>query len=125
MTLLALSVSVMALSLVRTLKIKQNAYKYSIMDPLTDAINDENVDLGTKCPPACSETVYSASMSSVPLASKLSESSTALGESLVRVFFQESSIVKLKRDQLYAPEDIICKHSTQSNGHFYLALSPI
>lgn len=77
------------------------------MPSFLDAINDAEVDLSVICPPACSETVYSASMSSVPLIKD--GNIPGDGKSVVRIFFQESSIVKLKRDQLYAPEDIICE----------------
>lgn len=53
------------------------------------------------CPPACTETVYETAMSTVPL------KETNNGESVLRVFFKHSSVVKYKRDELYSFEDII------------------
>jgi hypothetical protein len=72
-----------------------------------DAINAEGVDLSIICPPACTESTYEASISAVPFKEVTS------GESVVRVFFKHSSVVKYKRDQLYAFEDIICKYMSK------------
>lgn len=53
------------------------------------------------CPPACETVAYDASVSTVPIANK------NYGESVLRVFFKHSSVVRYKRDQLYSVEDIL------------------
>ena len=66
-------------------------------------MNDDDLDLGDVCPPACTETKYTASLSSVP-------KKNSKGESYINVFFKESSIVKFKRANYYDFTDIICKY---------------
>ena len=72
---------------------------------ILDAANDDDVDLSKICPPACTETKYSSSISTVP-------KENSKGESKVYVFFTDSSIVKFKRSGLYKITDIICKYNS-------------
>ena len=68
-----------------------------------DAIYSNDLDWGEICPPACSETKYYSSIATVP-------KSNADGDSVVNVFFKDSSIIKYKRVELYKITDIICKY---------------
>ena len=78
-----------------------------------DAIYSNDLDWGEICPPACSETKYYSSIATVP-------KSNADGDSVVNVFFKDSSIIKYKRVELYKITDIICKYISD----FYKILTP-
>ena len=75
--------------------------------PFIDAIYSNDLDWGEICPPACSETKYYSSIATVP-------KSNADGDSVVNVFFKDSSIIKYNRVELYKITDIICKHYTHT-----------
>ena len=88
-------------------------------------INNPEDDLSVICPPACTEVKYFASMSTVPLKAQdgryqnlyvptylfrniyLIHEFWIFVESLVHIFFKDSSIVKFKRSELYKFTDII------------------
>ena len=78
-----------------------------------DAIYSNDLDWGEICPPACSETKYYSSIATVP-------KSNADGDSVVNVFFKDSSIIKYKRVELYKITDIICKYISD----FYKIITP-
>ena len=84
---------------------KRTTVLQPVIIAILDAANDDAVDLSKICPPACTETKYSSSISTVP-------KENSKGESKVYVFFTDSSIVKFKRSGLYKITDIICKYDS-------------
>ena len=82
---------------------KLSEFKCEIHLSFIDAIYSNDLDWGEICPPACSETKYYSSIATVP-------KSNADGDSVVNVFFKDSSIIKYKRVELYKITDIICKY---------------